>query len=593
MRRTYRTLEESRRLLDVAAGRQPADLYLEGATLLNVYTGELHPANVAVAGGRIAYVGRSRAMVGPHTEVLALPGKILVPGYIDPHTHITGMTTPVEFARAVLPGGTTTLVADTLQILLQTPPDRIPELLGALDAMPVLLLWSLRIHPASPLPDDSAFSLERLQPLLDLETVRAAGEVTRWPAVYHADPDLLRKMALALAAGRRVEGHAPGASYDRIVALACAGWSSDHEAISPEEALHRLRAGVYTMLRHSSLRPDLPVLASVATDDRLRSARLMLTADGPEAVTIAEHGYMDHVIRQALASGIPPVSAYQMATLNPATYLGLDEEIGGIGPGRRADILVLGDLSNPTPEVVLARGEVAARGGACVADFPRVDWELFFPRRFRPTWDPDPSLFEMPGAEDVRFPAMHLENSVITRRVDVPMPSQKGSLQVPPDILRLALVDPGGRWIVRGLLRNFASSLGGLASSFNVIAHLIVVGQDPRDMALAARRLLELGGGIVVAERGETLLELPLPVGGVMSPLPLPALAAKVRDLYALLRQRGYPHTDPHYTLLFLPLDSLPDIRITYHGIWDVRRGRVLVPRHDLPEGASTSRSGC
>jgi len=197
MRRTYRTLEESRTLLDVAAARRPADVYLDGATLLNVYSGELYPANVAIAGRRIAYVGPGRAMIGPDTVVLPLAGKILAPGYIDPHTHITGMTTPVEFAREALRTGTTTLVADTLQLLLQTPFEQLPGLLTGLAEMPVLIVWSLRLHGASPLPDETMFDPSRLAALLDAETVRTAGEVTRWPAVYHGDDDLLSKIALA------------------------------------------------------------------------------------------------------------------------------------------------------------------------------------------------------------------------------------------------------------------------------------------------------------------------------------------------------------------------------------------------------------
>jgi adenine deaminase len=605
VRRTWRTHEEIRTLLGVAAGRRPADLYLEGGTLLNVYSGELYPANVAIAGRRIAYVGRGRAMVGPETRVISVAGKTLVPGYIDPHTHITGMTTPIEFAREVVRGGTTTLVADTLHILLQTPPERTAELLTALSGMPVLILWFLRLHGASHLPEETAFALERLRRLLELDEIRTVGEVTRWPAVYHGDDDLLQKIALALASGRRVEGHAPGASAERLTALAAAGWSSDHEAITPDEVVHRLRAGVYTMLRHSSLRPDLPLLAPAITEDRARSARVMLTADGPEAVTIAERGYMDHVIRQAIASGIAPIPAYQMATLNPAAYYGLDEEIGGIGPGRRADVAVLDDLRNPTPELVLARGDVAARAGECVAAFPTVDWARFFPPRFRPAWDPDPSLFELrarsgaheaaggadaggidapEGWSGARFPVIHLENSVITRRVDVPMAARGGLLEPPPGIVRLALVDPQGRWIVRGALANFVTRLGGLASSFNVVAHLMVLGQDPRDMARAARRTMEIGGGIVVVEGGSPVLEIPLPIGGMMTPERLPEIASRARGLYAFLREHGYPHADPHYTLLFLPLDSLPDIRITYRGVWDVRRGKVLVPREDLSQ---------
>ncbi len=587
MKRTSRTAQDLQTLLAVASGREPADLYLDAATLLNVYSGEFYPANVAVKGRRIAYVGRSHSMVGPQTRVLPLSGRILAPGYVEPHTHITGMATPEEFAREVLRTGTTTLVADTLQILLHTPPDRIPRLLALLGDMPVLMLWFLRLHGASHLPDDSMFAADRIQRLLEIDVVRAVGEVTRWPAVYHGDEDLLQKIAMGLAAGRRVEGHAPGASYDRLAALGAAGWSSDHEAITAEEVLHRLRAGVYTMLRHSSLRPDLPVLAAALTEERARSGRLMLTADGPEAVTIVEQGYLSHVIRQAIAAGVPPVVAYQMATINPATYFGLDEEIGGIGPGRRADIVVLTDLRDPTPECVVARGEVAVRDGRVEAEFPALDWGEFFAPRFSPTWDPRPDLFELhhsgAGSEaSVRFPVIRLENSVITRRVETPVPLRSGRLDPPADVVRAALVDPRGRWIVRGLVSNFVSQLGGLASSFNVVAHLMVLGQNAADMAKAARRVLEIGGGIVAVERGARVLEIPLPLGGVMAPRTLRAIAEEARGLYAFLRARGYPHTDPHYTLLFLPIDSLPDVRLTYRGVWDVRRGKALIPREDL-----------
>ncbi len=607
MRRTFRTAQELQTLLAVASSREPADLYLDGATLLNVYSGELYPANVAVKGRRIAYVGRSHSMVGPETRVLRLDGKILAPGYVEPHTHITGLATPEEFAREVVRTGTTTLVADTLQILLHTPADRIPRLLALLGDMPVLVVWFLRLHAASYLPDESMFAADRIRPLLEIDTVRAVGEVTRWPAVYYGDEDLLQKIAMALASGRRVEGHAPGTSYERLVALAAAGWSSDHEAITPEEITNRLRAGIYTMLRHSSLRPDLPLLAPSITDDRARSGRLMLTADGPEAVTIVDHGYLSHVIRQAIASGVPPVLAYQMATINPAAYFGLDEEIGGIGPGRRADIVVLDDLCNPTPELVVARGEIAVRDGEVQAKFPTLDWGSFFAPRFQPSWDPQPALFEMPAAgaagrssatdtgvgmvagrtEVVRdavvcFPVIHLENSVITSRVDTPMPVRDGLVHPPPEVLRLALIDPRGRWIVRGALANFVTRLGGLASSFDVVAQMVVLGQAPADMARAAQRVLEIGGGIVIVEGGEVMLEIPLPIGGIMNSEPLSVIAAMARRLYAFLRERGYPHTDPHYTLLFLSLDSLPDIRITYRGVWDVRRRKVLVPRQEL-----------
>jgi adenine deaminase len=586
VRHTSRTLEELRLLLEVAAGRRPADLYLEGALLLNVYSGELYRADVATAGGRIAYVGLNRGMVGPDTRVLSYPGKVLAPGYIDPHTHITGMATPVEFAREVLRTGTTTLVADAMQLMLQTPAGRLAPLLETLASMPVRLFWAIRLHAPSHLPDEAPFALERVRALLALETVRTVGEVTRWPAVYYGDHDLMQKIAAALEAGRRVDGHAPGASYDRLTALAAAGWSSDHEGITAAEVTNRLRAGLYTMLRHSSLRPDVPALAAAITPERARSGRLMLTADGPEAATIARDGYLDHVIRQAIAAGIEPVLAYQMATLAPAAYLGLDEDLGGIAAGRRANILVLDDLREPRPSTVFADGRIAAENGICTAPFPEIAWSEVVPRRFAPEWDPSPELFEIPAPAPVgggaAFPAIVLENSVITRRKDVPVTVRDGRLALPSSVVRCALIDPRGRWIVRGTLGNFVERLGGLASTFNVTAHLTVLGQHSGDMARAARRVLELGGGIVAVEDGRTVLELPLPIGGIMAPDRLPVIAERASALYAFLRARGYPHTDPHYTLLFLPLDSLPDVRITYRGIWDVRRNKVIVPRQDL-----------
>ena len=593
MRHTTRTLDELRVLLEVSSWRRPADLYLDGATVLNVYSGELYPANVAIAGSRIAYVGPGgRGMIGPETRVLAYPGKVLAPGYIDPHTHITGMATPAEFCREVLRTGTTTLVADAMMLMLLTPSDRLVPLLEMLAALPVRLFWAIRLHGASHLPDESMFSFERLRTLLELDSVRTVGEVTRWPAVYHGDEDLLRKIAAALAAGRRIDGHAPGASYDRLTALTAAGWSSDHEAITAVEITNRLRAGLYTMLRHSSLRPDVPALAAAITPERVRSGRLMLTADGPEPATIAREGYLDHVIRQAIVAGVEPVLAYQMATVAPATYLGLDEDLGGIAAGRRADIVVLDDLREPRPSAVFADGRIAAEGGVCTAAFPEIAWPEIIPRRFGPVWNPGPELFEItasePAAEPAAettlpFPTIVLENSVITRRQDVPMAVRGGRLEPPPSVVRLALVDPRGRWIVRGALGNFVRRLDGLASTFNVTAQLVVLGQRAEDMALAARRVLDLGGGIVAVEDGRTVLEVPLPIGGVMAPDRLPVIAERAAALYAFLRARGYPHADPYYTLLFLTLDSLPDIRVTYQGVWDVRRNRVLLPRQDLP----------
>lgn len=577
VRRTFCTLDQMRAALAVARGDAPPDVLITGGEVLNVYSGEVLPASVAIVAGRIAYVGQRQLETGENTTVIDARGRIVAPGYMDPHAHPHALFTPVAFARAVLPHGTTAAVADTLPLLYLTRPERTHDAMAALGRLPLRFFWFLRIHGQSHTPADQALMRnERLEALRALDDVRTVGEVTRWPLVYAGDATLLQRIADGLVAGRRVEGHAPGVSTDRLQVLAAAGISSDHEAITADQALDRLRAGLYVMLRHGSLRPDLPALAPVATGARAFSGRLMLTPDGPSAPFIASNGYLDYVIGTALRTGINAHAAYQMATVNPATYYGLDQELGGIAPGRRADLVLLEGLDQPRPLLVIAGGEVAARDGRLVrdiADLPWADWL----RPYTPgPWRPDPSVFSLEGLPSPT-PAMHLKDAAITTRVDI---QHSGGL--PDGVVRLVLVDPAGRWRCRTVLAGFAQRLGGLASTYSTGGGIYTMGQDPHDMAIAARRALDTGGGIVLVEDRAILFELPLPLGGMMSPLPVPEVAAAVERLARLLAERGYRHHDISYTLLFLGFDSLPYLRLTYQGLWDVLAGQALLPREDL-----------
>ncbi|MDR7497067.1 MAG: adenine deaminase C-terminal domain-containing protein [Armatimonadota bacterium] len=581
VKRTFRTLDEARRLVAVSRGDEPADLLITGASVLNVYSGELLPATVAVAGGRVAYVGARAPAPGLRTTVLDARGRVLVPGYVDPHAHPQAMFTPDEFARAVLPLGTTAVVADTLPLLVLAEPGRDAAAMDALAALPLRFFWFLRLHGQSHSPSEARITDERLTALVAREEVRTVGEVTRWARVYAGDETLLRRMHAGLAAGRRVEGHAPGASGDRVQVLAAAGVSADHEAITAAQALDRLRAGLYVMLRHGSLRPDLPALAPLASAARAFSGRLMLTPDGPSAPFIRDHGYLDHVLGVAMAHGIDPVAAYQMATLNPATYYGLDEEHGGIAPGRRADILLLESLERPRPEAVIAGGVIVARDGRLAVEIPRLPWGEWL-RPYAPGgWRPGPEVFALDGLPSP-VPAMHMENAVIATRRDVALDAARAGDGLPPGVLRLVLLDPAGEWRCRTLLSGFADDLGGLASSYNAGAGLYVLGRRSADMAAAAARVLEMGGGIALAEGGTVRFAFPLNVGGLMSDRSMAEVAAAVETLTALLRPRGYRHHDIGYSLLFLGFDGLPYVRLTYRGVWDVVAGEALLPREAL-----------
>ncbi len=324
---------ERRKLTDVARGALPADLVIRGGTLLNVYTGELYPATVAVKGERIAYVGGREDMVGPRTTVLDATDKVLVPGYIDPHVHPAHVTTPSALARFVLPRGTTSVFADTLQLLELGGVRAFLRVADALTGAPLKFYWMIRPHAQSRTADEARrFPFRDLVKALAHPRAVAIGEVTRWPDAWSGSRDLLRRLAQAPPRLPRVEGHTAGASGEKLAAIAAAGFTSDHEPITAREVLERARQGIAVMLRESSLRPDLNALLDALKEAPALVSRLMLTCDGSMPAFLRAHGFVDHLIRVVLERGVAPVDAYRMATLNPATYFGLMATSAGSRP---------------------------------------------------------------------------------------------------------------------------------------------------------------------------------------------------------------------------------------------------------------------
>jgi adenine deaminase len=566
------TVAERRRLVAVARGAAPADLYLRGGTLLNVYTGELYVAGVATRGERIAYVGPREDMVGPRTTVLDVSGRVLVPGYIDPHCHPAHVITPSALARHLLPLGTTTLFADTLQFWELGGLRAFTTVADALARSPLKFYWMIRVHAQTRTTDEPRrFRLPDLARALAHPWAVAAGEVTRWPDVHAGHADLLRRLDLALSRGQRVEGHTAGAGADKIAALAAGGLTSDHEPITAREVLDRARLGIAVMLRESSLRPDLNGLLDALKEAPGLAARAMLTADGSMPAFVLEHGFVDHLIRTAMQRGVPPVDAYRMASLNPATYFGKDGDLGGIAPGRYADVCVLEDLAEPRPVTVVARGRVVARAGRLVVSIPEPSWARAFASpaaRLAVRWRARPEDFRLP--ERATLPVIRLVSAVITK-LEQRAPA--------PGDLHAALIDRAGRWVAPALLAGFGDRVDGLASTVSTDFNILVVGRRPEAMARAVNRLLDVGGGVVLVDGAEVAWELPLPIGGIMTRAELPQAARWERELHDALAARGYPFHDPFFTMLFLSADFLPAVRLTPRGVWDVKRRRILLPR--------------
>jgi adenine deaminase len=565
-------------LTAVARGDVPADRYLRGGTLLNVYTGEIYPANVAIAGERVAYVGSSDDMVGARTDVIDVAGRLLVPGYIEPHAHPTHLVTPAALARYVLPLGTTTMFADTLHFFEL---GGLRAFLAGADALrrsPLKFYWMVRPHGQSRAPGEARrFPLRDIARALAHPWAAAVGEVTRWPEVHRGAPPLLRRLGLALERRLRVEGHTAGAAAEKIAALAAGGLTSDHEPITVDEVLSRARQGIAVMLRESSLRPDLVGLLDALKRAPALTSRIMLTSDGAMPDFVETNGFVDHTIRVALDRGVAPVDAYRMATLNPATYFNRDTDLGGIAPGRYADVCVLGDLSEPRPEIVIARGAVAAVGGTLRVPVPEPDWRRVFASsraRLSVRWRCRADEFRLPA--HARLPVLHLVSAVVTRLEERPF--AQGDLIA-------ALIDREGRWIAPAILAGFADRVAGLATTTTTDFNILALGRDPLAMAHAVNRMLELRGGIVLVDRDPdaasapvVLFEHALPIGGVMGGGSLEDAAAAERAFRRLVAARGYAFHDPLFTLFFLAADFLPAVRLSPRGVWDVKRARVLLP---------------
>lgn len=543
------------------------DRLIRGATVVNVYSGELIPANVAMARGRITYVGPRQPAAA---EVIDAPGAFLSPAWIEPHAHPWLLYNPVSMIEGVLPGGTTTIFNDDLFFYLQAGPENFARMLDAMSTLPIRYRWLVRLMSQSEYDGESAdFAMAKLEPLLARPDVAGSAELTRWPLVWRGDPCVLSSIARVHSLGKRADGHTAGASYEKLNGVAAGGIDACHEAITKQEVLDRLRLGFWTILRHSSLRPDIPELARAITEDHVDTRRIMLTVDGPAPRSIAEGGFIDGALRQCVAAGVAPITAIQMATINPATYYGLDRDLGGIAPGRLADILILPDLHSFRPQRVLVEGR-----DIDPANLPKIDWDALGMRRHFTHAD-------LPLEVSEPLPIIECVSNAITRPAGTQRAPSDG------DILAI-LFDQKGRWATGAWIRNFAPRLDGMATSYNTAMHLLVMGRDPRAMQRAANAVAEQDGAIAFADGWS----IPLPIAGMMTDEPFAATVRAQAEIEKRVQAAGFPFPDILYSLLFLCCDFLPGLRLTPRGVVDVKSGAIVSPPYTnlyLP-GTGTSR---
>jgi adenine deaminase len=570
-----------------------ADLFLEGGEVLNVYSGEILESNVAIRGRKILYVGPRSDSLGKRALRRDMARKVLVPGYVEPHCHPWNLYNPLSFGEEACRLGTTTLVCDNLIFYMLMGVDRFEAFMGAFSDMPMKFFWFIRVVPQTPMKEEEAlFSTANLERLLRSPFALSIGEITRWQELVKGNPKILDLIRFARKLGKRVDGHTAGAKYENLAVISRAGVESCHESINAQEALDRLRLGLHVMLRESSLRQDLRALLKAIRETPHSTRRVMLTTDSSTPAFQLGSGMTDRLIEIALEEGIGPVEAYRMATLNPAVYFGVEDRIGGVAPGRDADILVLSDLHHPTPEMVISRGRIIAEKGVLLTPFPKMEWKRFFAgaAQIECKWRAKADFFRIPINGDaerqtVCFPVITLLNPVITRLEKVEFPVRDGFVDVSAreGFSWVAALNRDGRWVANGIIRGYADRLEGIASTFNTATEIVVIGRSPDAMASAVNRVLEIGGGIAAVEEGRIAFELSLPLGGMMSERPLKELAEKDSAFQEFLSLRGFPFHDPLYTFIFLPNDFLPEVRINRRGVVDIKKDEVLWPPRRLP----------
>lgn len=584
--------DSAARLVAVAAGREAADLVIRGGALVNVQSREvLDDWQVAIADGRFAYVGPDAShCIGPDTEVMEADGQFLIPGLCDGHMHIeSGMLTPAEFAAAVIPHGTTTMFTD---------PHEIANVLGLRGVRLMhdeALLQPVNIYTQMPSCAPSAPGLETTGFEISAEDVAEAmawpgiiglGEMMNFPGVINGSPQMLAEMAATMRAGKVVGGHY--ASPDKgpaFSAYVAGGAADDHEGTAEADAIARVRNGMRSMMRLGSAWYDVESQITAVTKKGLDPRNFILCTDDCHSGTLVNEGHMNRVVRHAIACGCDPVIALQMATINTATHFGLERELGSIAPGRRADLVLTDDLVSLPINRVIARGITVAEAGKILVDCPHLDW----PDDSRATVhlgkklsDGDFEVKAPQGANRVTAKVIGVvENQAPTKALTADLPVIDTVVQGDEtnDVCQIALVE---RHRATGdVVNGFVSGFGykGRMALASTVAHdshhMIVVGTSREDMALAANRLGEVGGGITVFKDGQEIALVELPVAGLMSDSPAREVAAKADRMVAAMAECGCTLNNAYMQHSLLALVVIPELRISDLGLVDVTKFEI------------------
>ena len=564
-----------------------ADLILTNCSLVNVYSKEIQEKiQIAITNDRIAFVGPDAShTIGPKTKILDVKNKFVSPSFVDPHIHIDHFITPSEFVKKSLLCGVTTLFPDSIDIVSVCGYKGFKEFVNLTKNLPMRFFHTV---PGG-LPVDKKFShgktlsLKQEKSAIKMSSVIGLGEVFSWTKVTKRDSKTIKSLQQMHEENCIINGHTAGASGKKLNAYVASGIFSCHEPINFDQVIERLRLGMWIMIREGSIRRDLKQILPVVIAHGTYTNRLMFCSDGVDPIDLSSYGHIDHCVRSAIKLGLDPIDAISMASKNCFDYYNLGQQFGGIAPGKMADILILDNLKKIKINSVLIGGKTVVSNGklTSVIKKPKVPKWITSTVKLSKFSEGDFSIKSLNTSENVN--AINMKTEIVTEKTTEDLDTKNGNVSpsFDKDVWKVAAFDRtyGTKKHTVGFLKNFGAEIGAFASSWSFHENdLIAIGSNEKDMAIACNKLSKNQGGMIVVKDGKTLASMPFQLGGIISLNSIESVSKQFLEINSSMIDSGCKFKKPHLIPVFLPFLALPDIRILYSGIVDVKKRVYINP---------------
>jgi adenine deaminase len=574
-------------LNSVAMGEQSADLVLKNCSLVSVYTKEiLEKTQIAISKERIAYVGLDAShTVGSRTTVIDLEGKYVTPGFADSHVHIDQFILPSELTKKSLLCGVTSLFSDPIDIVSVCGFRGFQEFVNLTSDLPIRFF---HVIPGG-LPVDRKFSHSKTlseseeKSAIKLQNVVGLGEVFSWTKVTTRDSKTMKTLKSMLENDCIINGHTAGASGKKLNAYVSSGILSCHEPINFDQVLERLRLGMWIMIREGSIRRDLKNILTKVMAHGIYTNQLMFCSDGVDPIDLKKYGHIDHCVREAIKLGVDPVDAVTMASKNCFDYYKMDKDLGGIAPGKIADILVFDYLTTMKPNKVFVGGKLVVSNGNIVCKIKKKPIPKWITNTVKSKKFSEKDFIVKSKSNSVTGNIIQMQTEIITKKDQEELIAKDGNVLASPekDLWKVAAFDRtygSGKHAI-GFLKNFGSQIDAFASTWSFHENdMIIIGSNEKDMAIAANNLLQSQGGMTVVKNGKTLSNLPLKIAGIISTDSFENVSKNFEEINSTIVDAGCKFKKPHLVPLFLPFLALPEIRILYGGIVDIKKRAYISP---------------